>query len=193
MVLTAIQYNDLLKELITGIDKGYKLAEKYRVSTAYVAQLNHKLRQLKNPPRIENEELICYECGHKKDSKLVFHHIHSTGEIISLLCYSCNKQLEQSESGCIEDLQDVRRRTVWIPKEYLRNKPEEMSNSEWIRKVASGGLEKYKKNNGFAEGLLNKLIKIFVEQNITSEKITFTKKEFEFIKKKVEDLEKDVE
>lgn len=74
------------------------LSKKYGIPNDYLLRLEKNFRLLKYPPRIQNNTLVCYQCGKSKDKRLVFHHNHQTRELIALICDSCNQKLENNES-----------------------------------------------------------------------------------------------
>ena len=81
------------------------LAKKYEIPRDYLNKIKSKLKKLKYPPRIEDNKLVCYQCGKENEKRLVFHHNHKTNEYIALVCDSCNQKLENNE-GIIYPLQD---------------------------------------------------------------------------------------
>jgi hypothetical protein len=99
MTLLPIQYNTLLNLLWTGGMQPAKLAIKFQVTHGYISQLKKKLQLLINPPRFKEGILVCFNCGKSPAKKLVFHHDHRSGEVISLICISCNRKLGLSETN----------------------------------------------------------------------------------------------
>ena len=81
------------------------LAKKYEIPKDYLNKIKNKLKKLKYPPRIEDNKLVCYQCGKENEKRLIFHHNHKTNEYIALVCDSCNQKLENNES-VIYPLQD---------------------------------------------------------------------------------------
>lgn len=74
------------------------LAKKYEIPKDYLNKIKKKFERLKYPPKIDNNKLVCYQCGKGKDKRLVFHHNHQTDEFIALVCDSCNQKLGNDES-----------------------------------------------------------------------------------------------
>lgn len=74
------------------------LAKKYKIPKDYLNKIKKKFERLKYPPKIDNNKLVCYQCGKGKDKRLVFHHNHQTDEFIALVCDSCNQKLDNDES-----------------------------------------------------------------------------------------------
>ena len=87
-----------LFDIYFKIDTIENLSKKYGIPNDYLLRLEKKFRLLKYPPRIQNNTLVCYQCGKSKDIRLVFHHNHQTREVIALICDSCNQKLENNES-----------------------------------------------------------------------------------------------
>nr|BDI55105.1 MAG: transcription elongation factor Elf1 [uncultured archaeon] len=71
------------------------IARKYGYSAGYISQIKTKFKQLKNKPKIEDGRLVCYKCGNK--DHLEFHYNRSTGELIILVCHSCNLKIQYNE------------------------------------------------------------------------------------------------
>lgn len=65
------------------------IAEDLGVSESYISQIVQKSRMLRISPKFKDGELICAKCE-KETDRLIFHHNHSTGEYIALVCESCN-------------------------------------------------------------------------------------------------------
>lgn len=75
------EYNQIIYEIYKDQEKGINLAKKYKVTPGYISQIKTKIKQLKYPPKIKNDEIICYKC--EKNGFLEFHHNHSTNEMIA--------------------------------------------------------------------------------------------------------------
>jgi len=88
-----------------------------------------------------------------------------------------------------EQLKNSSRKSFWIPNVFLKDKPSQMSDSNWIRKLIKEGLNGSTKEADFLAEVINKFILIFIEQEVKSENITFTDKEYDFIMKKIEELQ----
>lgn len=88
--------NDLmLNDIYFRRDIQANIAKKYGYSAGYISQIKTKFKQLKYKPKIEDGKLVCYKCGNK--DHLEFHYNHSTGELIILVCHSCNLKVQYNE------------------------------------------------------------------------------------------------
>ena len=94
-------YHNLLYEICFKDQRTSDLASKYNKSEGYISQLKKKISQLKFKPQQEDGELICTKCGIKVSklySKIAVHHVHRTGELIALLCNSCNPKMGDNDN-----------------------------------------------------------------------------------------------
>lgn len=82
----------MLNDLYFKRDIQANIAKKYGYSPGYISQIKTKFKQLKYKPKIEDEKLVCYKCGNK--DHLEFHYNRSTGELIILVCHSCNLKID---------------------------------------------------------------------------------------------------
>lgn len=65
------------------------IAEKLETTENYVSNIIAKARMTRIPLKFKNGSLICSKCNNEYNN-LMFHHNHSTGEYIALVCRSCN-------------------------------------------------------------------------------------------------------
>ncbi|BDI54982.1 MAG: DNA-binding protein [Lokiarchaeia virus VerdaV4] len=78
-------------------DKTQKeIALKFGISESYISQVAKKIKLLKYAPKFEAGILICTKCE-KQEESLVFHHNHSTGEYIALVCKRCNRLIHTND------------------------------------------------------------------------------------------------
>jgi len=81
---------------------------------------------MKYEPVIVDGHLVCTKCKNKNNKNLVFHHIHSTGEIIAIICTSCNPRLGQESDlkeaslnkSRIEGSYEKPQPVVYVPPKY---------------------------------------------------------------------------
>ena len=79
----------ILEELHSNNWTQKDIADDLGVSESYISQIVAKSRMLKIPLRFIDNKLVCAKCE-KEYENLMFHHNHSTGEYIALVCRSCN-------------------------------------------------------------------------------------------------------
>jgi len=88
----------IIKRLCTSLLQQNEIAHEFEVSASYVSQIKNKIRTLKYPPKIVEEEVVCFKCEQKSDD-LCFHHNHTTQEMLAIVCHSCNVRLGDGRNG----------------------------------------------------------------------------------------------
>jgi len=94
-------YDLMLNDIYFRRDIQANIAKKYGFSAGYISQIKTKFKQLKYKPKIEDGKLVCYKCGNK--DRLEFHYNRSTGELMILVCHSCNLKIRYDEIEHISD------------------------------------------------------------------------------------------
>ena len=96
--------NSILIDFIFNDFKQSYLAEKYKVTDAYISIIKKRLEQLKYKPLIKDKKILCLNC--KRTGDLLIHHNHNTGQPIALICRSCNQKIGNKnffENGVLSD------------------------------------------------------------------------------------------
>jgi len=81
--------NIILEEIYLNNKSQKEIADNLDISESYVSQIASKAKMLRIPLKIVDDKLVCTKCE-KENDNLMFHHNHSTGEYIALVCRSCN-------------------------------------------------------------------------------------------------------
>ncbi len=97
MVRIAKKSPEMWQDIVLSTSDNVVIAQKYAVTPGYVSQLKSLVTKMRNPPKIVNGKVVCCFCD--KDDPLVVHHDHATGEIIGLICRSCNRKPENQLLG----------------------------------------------------------------------------------------------
>jgi len=88
--------NTILEEIYQNNKTQKQIADSLNVSESYVSQIVGKARMLRIPLKFIKGKLVCSKCE-KENEHLVFHHNHSTGEYIALVCESCNRRFYKND------------------------------------------------------------------------------------------------
>lgn len=95
-MLSIEEYHNIILKILNGLT-GKQIASEYHKTESYISNIKKTIMRMKYPPKIIDGKLVCYKCELPSNHKLIFHHIHSTGEVIALVCNSCNFYLKQGE------------------------------------------------------------------------------------------------
>jgi len=85
------KFINILNDIHANNKKGIDIAKEYNVTTSYISQLKTKLSQVEYELVVKDGSLTCSKC--KEDNRLEFHHDHTTGELVALVCRPCNKKI----------------------------------------------------------------------------------------------------
>lgn len=89
------RFSNLLTDICVKRLRGVEVAKEHDISEARVSQIKTQIKNLTYPPKIEEQQVVCYKCG--SPDWLGFHHQHQKGKSIAVICQSCNVRVGQNE------------------------------------------------------------------------------------------------
>jgi hypothetical protein len=134
--------NMMLSAIYDGTLLGSQLAIRYGVSEARISQIKLNLRCLKyKPERDEHGSLVCHVCESATD--LVFRKHRKTGEVLALICSTCNKDWEDPPVN--DQVAPIENSTIIQERELLRKMIPQFVKAGIKMKLSPGEIQLVKK------------------------------------------------